>query len=372
MIIKNAKVFRESGTFEVGDIFISGEYLSDTPDSEDIFDASNCFAIPGLVDLHLHGCVEHDFSAADSGAIRKMARYQAQSGITTICPTTMTLPEPMLAEACRNISSHHDTKGASIAGIYLEGPFLSGKKAGAQNPAYIQKPDVSMVFRLQAEAKGLIKLVAIAPETNGAMEFISELDGKVSCSLGHTTATYEIAQKALLSGAKQVTHLYNAMPPFLHRDPGLIGAAADFPDCYVELICDLVHVHPSVVRATIRMFGDDRVVFISDSIMATGLADGTYELGGLAVEVHGRVSTLAGSDTIAGSVTNLMECLKIAVKKMNIPLSSAVKCTSVNPAKALGIFDKVGSIEPGKYADVVLLNEDLSTHAVFLRGTLVK
>jgi N-acetylglucosamine-6-phosphate deacetylase len=254
----------------------------------------------------------------------------------------------------------------------LEGPFLSEKKVGAQNPAYLQNPDAKMVHRLQEKANGMIKLLAIAPEKEGAMELISALYGNVSCSIGHTTADYATAQKAFLSGAKQVTHLYNAMPPFHHRDPGVIGAAADFPDCYVELICDLVHVHPSVVRTTMRMFGDNRVVFISDSIMATGLVDGTYELGGLAVDVCGRVSHLAGSDTIAGSVTNLMDCLRIAVTEIKIPLASAVKCTSVNPAKALGVFDKRGSIEPGKYADIVLLNEDLSTRAVFLRGTLLR
>ena len=372
MVIKNAKVFREDGAFENRDIFISGVYFSETSHDIDIFDASNCFAIPGLIDLHLHGCVKYDFSTADEKGLSEMARYQAQNGITSICPTTMTLPEAQLAAACKQIASHYEPESAAIAGIYLEGPFLSAKKAGAQNPAYLQKPDAQMVRRLQKEANGLIKLLAIAPELEGAPELISALSGEVSCALAHTTADYALAQKAFESGAKQVTHLFNAMPRFHHRDPGVIGAALDNPNCYVELICDLVHLHPSVVRATMRMFGDDRVVFISDSIMATGLEDGIYELGGLSVEVSGRVSRLANSDTIAGSVTNLMDCLRVVVTEMNIPLASAVKCASVNPAKAIGVFDNRGSISPGKYADLVLLNEDLSTRAVFLRGSLIK
>jgi N-acetylglucosamine-6-phosphate deacetylase len=174
--------------------------------------------------------------------------------------------------------------------------------------------------------------------------------------------------KAFAAGARQVTHLYNGMPPLSHREPGVIGAALDSPDCRVELICDNVHIHPSVVRATLRMFGDDRVIMVSDSMMATGMNDGMYELGGLKVIVSGNVARLAEGDSIAGSVTNLMACVRTAVKLMGIPLVSAVKCASVNPAKAIGVFDLLGSIAPGKYADLVLLDKDLNICKVILRG----
>ena len=370
MIIQNAKVFHEKGTFEAGDIAISGEYFIDDLQGGEVFDAGGCYAIPGLIDLHIHGCVGHDFSDADTdeAGLKDMAHYLAANGITALCPTLLTLPEAQLASACKRITAYSDPEGADFAGIYLEGPFLSPNKCGAQNPEYIRLPDEDMIRRLQAEAGGRIKLLAIAPEREGAMELIAEIGGEIVCALAHTEANYALAQQAFKHGARQVTHLYNAVPPFHHRDPGVIGAAMDATHCRVELICDNVHVHPSVVRATFRMFGDERIILISDSIIATGLADGSYDLGGLAIEVRSNLSTLTEGNSIAGSVTNLMDCVRVAVRLMDIPLASAVKCATVNPAKAIGVYGQQGSIEAGKLADLVLLNEDLSIRAVFLRG----
>jgi len=370
MIIKHAKVFRENGGFENGDISISGTFFAEASEDNEVFDARGCYAIPGLIDLHMHGCVGYDFSDADTdvNGLQAMVRYQAAHGVTALCPTLLTLPEAQLEAACKRVSICEDPEGAAVVGIYLEGPFLSPNKCGAQNPDYIQLPDIEMVCRLQREANGLLKLLAIAPEVDGALELIKALSSEVGCSVAHTEAGYDTAKQAFGQGARQVTHLYNAMPPLHHRDPGVIGAAMDSTHCRVELITDNVHSHPSAVRAAFRMFGDDRIILISDSISATGLADGSYNLGGLAVEVRGNRSTLAESSTIAGSVTNLMDCVKTAVTEMEISLVSAVKCASVNPAKALGIYDQRGSIEAGKVADVVLLNEALSIRAVFLRG----
>lgn len=371
ILIQNASVFRPDGAFEQRDIAISGECFTDSAQDGEVFDATGCYAIPGLIDVHLHGCVGHDFLDADEAGLTKMARYQAKNGVTAICATMMTFPEAKLAAACKQIAAHKQAEAAAFVGIHLEGPFLSPDKLGAQNPAYLQMPDVNLVHRLQKAAGGLIKLIALSPELAGASELLDAISADICCSLGHTTTDYATAQKAFNRGARQVTHLYNAMPPLHHRDPGLIGAAVDAPNCRAELICDNVHVHPAVVRATMRMFGDDRLIFISDSMMATGLSDGIYELGGLAVEVRGKLSTLAGSDTIAGSATNLMDCLRTAVLEMEIPLGSAVKCASVNPAKAIGIYEQRGSIEAGKVADLLLLNEDLSIRNVFLRGKML-
>jgi len=370
MIIQNAKIFQENGTFKTDDIAISGELFTDDLQSDEVFDATGCYAIPGLIDLHIHGCVGHDFSDADTDEVglQVMARYLAANGITALCPTLLTLPEEQLAAACKRIVNCKNQDGASFVGIYLEGPFLSPNKCGAQNPDHIRLPDRDMIQRLQAEAGGLIKLLAIAPEREGAMELIDEAGGEIVCSLAHTEANYALAQQAFEHGAGQVTHLYNAMPPLHHRDSGVIGAAMDAAHCRVELICDNVHVHPSVVRATFHMFGDDRIILISDSIIATGLADGSYNLGGLAIEVRGNLSTLTEGNSIAGSVTNLMDCVRMAVTEMGIPLASAVKCATVNPAKAIGVYEQRGSIDAGKLADLVLLNEDLSIRAVFLSG----
>ena len=191
-------------------------------------------------------------------------------------------------------------------------------------------------------------------------------------SVAHTTADYDTAKAAFGAGARQVTHLFNAMPPFTHRAPGVVGAACDNEEVKVEMICDGVHMHPSVIRTAFKMFGDDRIIMISDSMMATGKPDGTYALGGQDVTVKGNVATLTEGGAIAGSVTNLMNCVRYAVKEAGIPLESAVKCAAVNPAKAIGIFDRYGSIAAGKYANVVLLDQDLNIEHIIKSGTVVK
>ena len=225
-----------------------------------------------------------------------------------------------------------------------------------------------MFRRLQAASNGLIKLCDIAPEEEGAMEFIEELKDEVNISFAHTTANYDIAKKGYDMGACHATHLYNAMPPMAHRDPGVIGAARDSEHVMVELICDGVHVHPAVVRATFEMFGDERVVMISDSMRATGLSDGLYTLGGQDVKVVGKLATLVSDGAIAGSATNLMDCVRTAVFDMDIPLETAIGCATANPAKSVGLYDKYGSISIGKVGNVVLLNYDLSLKAVIIRG----
>lgn len=250
----------------------------------------------------------------------------------------------------------------------MEGPFISEAKKGAQNGAYLHAPDAAMFRRVQEKAGGLFKLCDLAPELPGSMETIDELAGEVRISIAHTTADYDIACEAFKHGARQVTHLYNAMPPFSHRAPGVIGAAFDNDNVAVELIADGVHVHPSVVRATFRLF-ENRVILISDSMMATGLDDGEYSLGGQAVTVRGNLATLHDG-TIAGSATNLMDCVRSAVK-MGVPLGQAIRSASTNPARAIGIEHDYGSLEPGKLANVLLLDEELNIHTILLRGRML-
>lgn len=366
MIIKNVKVFQEDGSFREGDVVIENGFFATETKDDTVVDGEGCYAIPGLTDIHFHGCVNYDFCDGTKEAIEAIAAYEAGCGVTSIAPATMTLSEEALAGICEAASSYGRGKGAYLCGINMEGPFISLEKKGAQNPKYIHKPDADMFRRLQKKADGLIKLVDIAPETEGAMEFISDVKDEVVISLAHTAAGYETAKEAFEKGASHVTHLYNAMLPLSHREPGVIGAAFDAPDCHVELICDGIHIMPPVVRATFQLFGDDRVILISDSMMAAGMEDGEYALGGQKVLKKGSKATLEDG-TIAGSVTNLMDCMRTAVK-MGIPLGSAVKCAAVNPAKEIGIYDKFGSIAEGKHANLVLLREDLSTHSVYLDG----
>ena len=206
----------------------------------------------------------------------------------------------------------------------------------------------------------------------GSEEFIRELHNEVVISIGHTAADYGCAAEAMKEGALHVTHLYNAMNPMGHREPGVIGAAADNQDCMVELIGDGIHIHPSVVRATFQMMGADRMILISDSMRATGMPDGQYTLGGLDVKVVGRLATLVSDGAIAGSATNLMDCMRTVVKKMELPLETAVACATINPARSLGVEEQYGSLEAGKKAHVVLLDQDLELKAVIKDGVKIR
>lgn len=371
MQIKNVKVFTEEKQFQQGEIAIADRVFAKEADGE-VIDGEGCYAIPGMVDVHFHGCVGYDFCDGTEEAIAEIAKYEAAQGVTTIVPATMTLPEDTLMEISKIAGNYKATEGADLAGINMEGPFISPGKKGAQASTHIVKPDIAMFRRLQEAANGLYRLVDIAPEVDGAMEFIAELKDEVNISFAHTLADYDIAKKGYDLGANHATHLYNAMPPFSHRAPGVIGAAHDSAHCMVELITDGVHIHPSVVRTTFDMFGDDRVVLISDSMRATGMPDGEYTLGGQAVQVRGNRATLVEGGALAGSVTNLADCMRVAVKEMQIPLESAVAAATMNPAKSVGLYDKYGSITEGKAGNVVLLREDLSLKAVIQNGRVIR
>ncbi len=378
MIIRNASVYTEDGRFLCKDIFIEKDRFVDSEEKvtdRTELDGTGCLAIPGLTDIHFHGCMGHDFCDGTREAIDAMAAYEASVGVTNIVPATMTLGEDTLIHICETARAYREEglqdKRARLCGINMEGPFVAQSKKGAQNGAYIREPDIDLFDRCNEASGHMVKLLAIAPETAGAMEFIEEKHKEVVISLAHTAADYDTAIEAFEKGASHVTHLYNAMNPYTHRAPGLVGAAADTRKAEVELICDGVHIHPAAVRTTFRIFGEERIILISDSMMATGLEDGDYSLGGQAVKVVGNLATLQDG-TIAGSATNLMDCLRTAVLKMGIPMEAAVRCAAVNPAKSVGIYDQHGSITPGKAADVVLLTkESLALKQVVLGGKLL-
>lgn len=371
MIIKNIKIFGEDKIFRNGNIAIKDEkfvLLNEVNESEEtIVDGRGYMAIPGLVDIHFHGCVGADFCDGTQEAIAQMAEYEASVGVTSICPASMTISEEELHQVMKTAGLYQNEKGAKLVGINMEGPFISGKKKGAQAAEHIRLCNLELYRSFQQESGNLIKLVDIAPETDGAMEFIDAVKEETVVSIAHTTADYDTASEALKRGASHVTHLYNAMPPLNHREPGVIGAARDDEKCHVELICDGVHIHPAVIRATFAMFGAERIILISDSMRATGLSDGWYTLGGQEVFVKGPKATLKDG-TIAGSATDLMGCLRMAVFGMGIPLEDAIACATMNPAKEIGVYDTCGSITPGKDADLVLLDDKLQIQKVYIRG----
>ena len=370
MLLTNARIYQPDHQFHKGDLWLNGDRIGagTAPAGERAFNAAGLYALPGLVDLHFHGAVGHDFSDADPEGLQALADFEAQHGVLAICPATMTSPKALLTRIMRTAAQHGNHRGADLVGINMEGPFLNPRKAGAQDPQYVIPADAGMLDELQEAAHGLIKLVAVAPEMPGSLDFIREVSGRVRVSLAHTETDYDTAVAAFEAGAKQLTHTYNAMPLPMHRKPGPIPAAMERGG-FAELIADGVHVHPAMVRLLFRLFGPERVILISDSMRACGLKDGEYTLGGLPVTVTGKRAVLTEHpDTIAGSVTCLYDCMREAALNMHIPLEDAVRAASENPAQALGVSREYGTLAPGAYANVILADEALNIRAVFRHG----
>ncbi|MDO4344148.1 MAG: N-acetylglucosamine-6-phosphate deacetylase [Eubacteriales bacterium] len=377
MLISNGMVFGEDGTFSKRDIKIADGVFEKIADAieqhgEETIDAEGLYVIPGLVDIHFHGCVGYDFCDGTVEAIDAITHYEMEQGVTSITPATMTLSEGQLSKIFENAGKYNNDRGSHLRGINMEGPFVSEAKKGAQNGKYIHKPDIAFFEKMQKLCGGMIRQVAVAPEEDTDLAFTREVSKNCVVSVAHTTADYDTASAAFRAGACHVTHLHNAMPAFTHRAPGVIGAAFDAKDVYVELICDGIHIHPSMVRATFALFGSERIAMISDSMMATGLEDGDYALGGQPVKVVGRLATLKNGGSIAGSASNLMDCLRVAVKEMDVPLTDVVRSCTQTPAKSLGLYDVCGSITEGKAADAVLLDKELNIVQVICRGKCVK
>lgn len=353
-------------------VFVSGERIGKAevtgPMGGAVLDAAGGYVVPGFIDLHFHGCAGADFSDGDPEGLHRIAAHEARCGVTAICPASMTLPEDVLTRAFSTAADFVPGEAeAELVGINMEGPYISPDKVGAQNPGYVRPADLAEFDRLQVAAKGLVKLVDVAPEVPGNLEFVEAVSQRVRVSVAHTCAGYDCAREAFERGAHHMTHLYNAMPGLHHREPGPIAAGAENPAVMAELIADGVHVHPAMVRLAFELFGPDRVVLVSDSLRASGLGDGSYELGGQEFTVRDNRATLADG-TLAGSVSNLADCVRTAVLAMGVPLEDAVRAATANPARALGIDDIRGSIEPGKMADLLVLDDDLRVRAVVLRG----
>lgn len=384
MIIKNVNIFRDNGIFEKGEIILEDDVIVDVKNEESIdtgnhqiVDGQGCYAIPGLIDIHFHGCMGHDFCDGTKEAIEAIAKYEASIGVTSMIPATLTLSKVGLEEVLQNAANYNATVGtkpdrADLVGINMEGPFISVEKKGAQDARNIIPVDYDVFKKFQAAAEGLVTFIGVAPEREDAISFIEKAKGEVQISLAHTNANYADAKKAFDAGATHAVHLYNAMPAYTHREPGVIGAVFDSEHVHAELICDGIHIHPAVVRNTLRIMGEDRVSFISDSMCATGMPDGDYTLGGLDVVVQGKAAVLKSNGALAGSSTNLADCMRVAVKDMQVPLEMAVRCATMNPAKHAKVYDKYGSLSVGKNGNVVLLDKELELQMVVKDGVRIR
>lgn len=375
MIIKNGQVFNSNGRFIPADVELAGDRIvkvapAGTLHGDEELDAAGKYITPGFVDIHIHGAAGSDFCDGMDGSdkyVRAMQKYLGSQGVTSFLGTTMAFSEEILDrifDTARPIFGQ-EGYGAVLRGVNMEGPFFNKAKKGAQAEEYIIDPDWEMFQRLWERSGHNIRLVDVAPELPGALEFAQKASKLCTVSIAHTCATYEEATAAFANGFTHTTHLFNAMPAFTHRAPGVVGAASDFAE-HIEMICDGIHLNPSVVRAVFNMFGPDRVCIISDAMQACGMPNGEYSLGGQKVFMTDGLATLADG-TIAGSATCQAEGFRRAVK-FGVPLESALKAATINPAKAAGLFDEVGSIAVGKRADVLVLGADLHPEHIFIGG----
>lgn len=370
MIFKNVCFYNELFEKEVADIEVENGVIKSIGVLQgEGRDMSGMLALPGFVDIHIHGAAGGDCSDASSESLDKISACLAKRGVTSFCATTMTLGSETLEKIVKTVRSYKGREsGAKIAGVNLEGPFIAMSKKGAQNPAFVRPGTAEEFDALYEASGGLVKLITIAPEAFDSDEFIRHASKKCSVSLGHTAANAAQAQRAFDLGARHATHLYNAMTPMTHREAGVAGTALDNEQVFCEIICDGGHVCPAVLRNTFRMLGENRACVISDSMRAAGLGEGEYELGGQSVFVRpgGRYAVLEDG-TIAASISNVFDEFKNLLS-FGVDFRAALKSCTINPARAIGAEGEIGSIAPGKAADMVFTGEELDIREVYING----
>ncbi len=350
-------------------------YPTGTPPSN-VLNYGDLTVAPGFIDTHIHGYGGVDSNTGEAGHFLRMSEGLIKHGVTAFLPSTVTAPHEELLDACRAVKdavseweegrARKEVLGARILGIHLEGPYLNPAKKGAQNPAHIRGASLKEILEYLGVAGGLLKMVTLAPEARGALEAISLLVSRgVVVSVGHTNATYEEALKAFAAGASRATHLFNAMRPIHHRDPGVVVAALESTDVFIELIVDFTHLHPATVKFAINHAGTWRTVLVSDAISAAGLPDGEYSLGGLKVIVRGGVARLVGG-ALAGSTLTLDTAVRNVVS-LGYTLPEASRMASLNPARSLRLAG-LGDVRPGYHADLAVLDDDLRVVATIVDG----
>lgn len=373
MILINATYLDENFKFVQGDIEVDEDTNTikrlapklEYAESDMVIDCGGYKIVPGFVDVHVHGVVGNDASDGTRSAIEEMAKFLITKGVTSFCPTTMTTAPETIKASLHAAKSCMDNppEGSRVVGVNMEGPFIAEARKGAQKSDYIKAPDFKLFKELYDACGGIVKLVDIAPEQEGGMEFARQAKELCTVSIAHTTADYDLAKESFDAGITHATHLFNAMSGLSHREPGVVGAVLDDERVFAELICDGIHIHPAVLRMAFKVLGD-RALIVSDSMRANGFAEGEpYDLGGQMVTVKDGKATLADG-TIAGSVTNLHDEVKNLVK-FGIPLETAVKAATLTPARTIGLDDEIGSIKVGKRADLLVLDDELNISAVY-------
>ena len=381
-IINNLMVHSEKETYKNGYIkVVDGKIAEVGPvsqykqddDAKVITLSPDYQVIPGAIDIHIHGASNSDAMDATHDALSTMAKTLPKEGTTSFLATTMTQSTQAIESALINAGKYIENQTqehAEIVGIHLEGPFISPARKGAQPEDYIVDPDVTLFKRWQEMAKNQIKLVTLAPEQPNGLDLAAHLrETGVVASIGHSDATYDQIDEAIQAGTTHVTHLYNGMRGLHHREPGVLGAAYLRDELYVELIADGIHCRPEMIKLAYNQITSERMILITDSLRAKWLEKGTYDLGGQPVNVDETKATLSDG-TLAGSILKMNDAIKNTMEYTDCSMTDIIKMTAENPAKQLRIFDRKGSIQVGKDADLVILNDRLDVEMTFCRGNL--
>ena len=379
-LLINASILTEEGMMDKGYVYIKNGKIAETGpasslpqhQAEVIELPEDSTVVPGFIDVHIHGAGGADTMDATTEALTTMASILPEEGTTSFLATTITQNQKAIIKALENAAdyiSHHNTPGkAEVLGLHLEGPFINESRKGAQPAEHIITPDIELFAKMQEASGNNIRLVTLAPEKENGYELIAYLaDNGVVASVGHSDATYGQMAEAVKAGATHVTHLFNGMRGMHHRDPGIAGAALLFDQLKIEMIADGIHVVPEMLDLSLRAKGTDGVILITDSMRAKCLKNGSYDLGGQEVSVAEGKALLADG-TLAGSILKMKDSLKNMMEFTGISLEEAVKLASENPARQLKIFDRKGSIAPGKEADLVVLDRNHEVAMAFCRG----
>lgn len=361
--------------FVTADLLTVGDQIASigamSPTLAATLDATDCFVLPGFIDVHVHGGAGHDTMDATPAALTAMAHFFARHGVTAFLATTMTAPHDAILAAVAAVGQWGAaiTTGARIIGVHVEGPYISLKFPGAQPAAYIRPPSLTEFAELVAA--GPVRMITLAPEVDGASDLIAAAQRQgVTVVWGHTNATYEECVQAANRGITQATHTYNAMSGLHHRQPGVLGATLTLDPIYAQLIADNIHVHPAAMNVLARCKGVARTVLITDAMRAAGLPEGEYELGGQPVTVRDGSCRLANG-TLAGSILTMEQALANFMAATDLPLAAAWPTTSRTPAQSLGLGQRYGALTPGYQADVVLLDAALQVVATVVGGQVV-
>ena len=372
--IKNGKIVLKDGIVENSVLAFDDKIcgitaMEQVPTDAEIIDAKGGYIAPGLVDIHIHGYLGEDASDGSADGIKKMANGIMKNGVTSWCPTTMTVSMDEINTALNTVHSlkdeSKDWEGAEILGVNLEGPFINPKKKGAQAETHIKPLDSKFVI----DNADIISLATVAPEMDGGCEGIKQIreNCDVKVSIGHTDASFEEALAGIDAGAPHITHLFNAQTALQHRNPGVVGAAL-LRDVYTELICDTFHIHKGLFELIAKIKGE-KLVLITDCTRAGGMPDGEYTLGGQKIIVND-IQCLLEDGTIAGSVLKLNDAVKNVYNNTDMPLWTVVAAASLNPAKAIGVDDRKGSLEAGKDADIIITDSDFNILKTIIGGKI--